>query len=87
VNGDIYIFLSRNYSRVRIYYYHNGGEIFSEKILRGSRFVQPIFEDKEKNVYHIAWEDFVYLLEGIIRKDKKEPFNEGPENNELQPSV
>lgn len=76
VNGDVYIFLSRDYSRVRIYYYHNGGEILSEKVLHGSRFMRPIFEDVNKRTYHISWEDFVYLLEGIIRKDKNEFFNE-----------
>lgn len=87
VNGDVYIFLSRDYTRVRIYYYHNGGEIFSEKILRGSRFVRSIFEDSDKHAYHISWEDFVYLLEGVIRKDKNEYFDEVSENDALSSAV
>ena len=30
----------------------------------------------EKGVYHISWESFVYLLEGIVLRDRKVPFSE-----------
>lgn len=30
-NGDIYIFLSKDSRRVRMYYYHHSGEIMTEK--------------------------------------------------------
>ena len=53
-----------------------GEEILSEKILRSSRFVRPIFEDKEQHAYHISWTDFVYLLEGVILKEKRVVFEE-----------
>jgi hypothetical protein len=36
--------------------------------------------DKGKHVYHISWSSFVYLLEGIIRKERDEYFDE--ENGE-----
>lgn len=68
-NGDIYIFLSRDNHRVRLYYYHHQGEIMTEKILNDGFFMTPEF-DSEKNVYHISWESFVYLVEGIIPKDR-----------------
>lgn len=35
-NGDIYIFLSRDSHRVRIYYFHHQGEILTEKILHSN---------------------------------------------------
>jgi len=35
-NGDIYIFLSKDSHRVRIYYFHHSGEILTEKILGSS---------------------------------------------------
>ena len=75
-NGDIFIFLSRDLSRLRVYYFHHGGEILSEKILHGSRFTHPVFLDKGKNVYRISWSSFIYLLEGVIRKGKDELFDE-----------
>ena len=74
-NGDIYIFLSKDCKRIRLYYYHHQGEIMSEKILNASHFVEPVFAE-EKGVYHISWESFVYLLEGIVLRDRKVPFSE-----------
>jgi hypothetical protein len=42
-------------------------------------------------VYHISWSSFVYLLEGIIRKEKDEYFDEYEDEKidgeELQESV
>lgn len=74
-NGDVYIFLSKECNRIRLYYYHHQGEILSEKILNASHFVEPVF-DAKKGVYHISWESFVYLLEGIVLRDRKVPFSE-----------
>jgi len=80
-NGDIYIFLSKECKRIRLYYYHHQGEILSEKILNASHFVEPVFDEK-KGVYHISWESFVYLLEGIVLRDRKVPFSEVEESGE-----
>ncbi len=74
-NGDIYIFLSKDSHRVRIYYFHHQGEILTEKILHGNHFVEPVFDEK-KGCYHISWESFVYLVEGIVLKDRKVAFND-----------
>lgn len=74
-NGDIYIFLSRDGHRVRLYYYHHQGEILTEKILRNAFFLDPVF-DEEKGCYHISWESFVYLVEGILPKGRRASFEE-----------
>lgn len=79
-NGDVYIFLSRDFKRIRVYYHNHGGAILTEKVLFSSRFVTPVFEDPNKHVYHISWEDFVYIMEGLIRLDKNEYFDEADEN-------
>jgi len=43
--------------------------------------------DKGKQVYHISWSSFVYLLEGVIRKERDEYFDEfeddGTDGSEL----
>lgn len=80
-NGDVYIFLSKEYNRIRIYYYHHQGEILSEKILNASHFVEPVFDEK-KGVYRISWESFVYLVEGIVLRDRKVPFCEFDDSDE-----
>ena len=74
-NGDIYIFLSKDSRRVRIYYFHHQGEILTEKILHGNHFVEPVFDEK-KGCYHISWESFVYLVEGVVLKDRKVAFDD-----------
>ena len=78
-------------SRLRVYYFHHDGEILTEKILHAHRFTHPIFLDAGKHVYHISWSSFVYLLEGIIRKEKDEYFDEEEDDEidavELQESV
>lgn len=74
-NGDIYIFLSKDNHRVRIYYFHHQGEILTEKILHSNHFVEPVFDEK-KGCYRISWESFVYLVEGIVLKDRKVTFDD-----------
>lgn len=78
-NGDVYIFLSRDFKRMRVYYHNHGGAILTEKILQSSRFVTPVFKDADKHVYHISWEDFVYIMEGVIRLNRHEYFDETDE--------
>lgn len=80
-NGDIYIFLSKDCRRVRIYYFHHQGEILTEKILHSNHFVDPVFDEK-KGCYHISWESFVYLVEGIVLKDRKVAFNDLNDEND-----
>ena len=76
VEGDVYIFLSRDYSRVRLYYIHHNGEILTEKVMHNDRFVRPVFGNGDKSVYRMSWSDLVYLLSGVIRRDKRECFEE-----------
>ena len=82
-NGDVHIFLSRDSRRVRIYYFHHSGEILTEKILHSDHFVEPVF-DKKKGCYHISWESFVYLVEGIVPKDRRVDFDDLDAENALE---
>ena len=79
-NGDVYIFISKDFNRVRLYYYHHQGEILSEKILNASHFIEPVFDEK-KGVYHISWESFVYIIEGVVPHDRRVPFEEMEEDD------
>ena len=69
-----------------LYYFHHQGEILTEKILRGNHFVEPVFDEK-KGCYRISWESFVYLVEGIVLKDRRVQFSEeGADMQENLPS-
>ena len=50
-------------------------------LTNASHFVEPVFDEK-KGVYHISWESFVYLLEGIVLRDRKVPFSEIEDSDE-----
>jgi hypothetical protein len=80
-NGDVYIFLSKHFNRIRLYYYHHQGEILSEKILNASHYIEPTF-DRKKGVYHISWENFVYMVEGVVPRDRRVPFEEIKEDDD-----
>lgn len=43
--------------------------------------VEPVFDEK-KGCYHISWESFVYLVEGIVLKDRKVAFNDLNDEND-----
>ena len=46
-----------------------------------AHFVEPVFDEK-KGCYHISWESFVYLIEGIVLKDRKVAFNDLNDEND-----
>ena len=81
----------REYIKSKLHRDPCNGEILTEKILHAHRFTHPVFLDEGKHVYHISWSSFVYLLEGIIRKEKDEYFDEYEDEKidgeELQESV
>lgn len=51
-----------------------------------NHFVEPVFDEK-KGCYRISWESFVYLVEGIVLKDRRVQFSEeGADMQENLPS-
>ena len=43
--------------------------------------MEPVFDEK-KGCYHISWESFVYIVEGIVLKDRKVVFNDLDDEND-----
>ena len=70
-DGDVYVFLSRDFRRVRLYYFEYGGEVLTEKILHSGHFRKPVLSTSDKRVYHVSWEDFAFLVEGLIRTGRE----------------
>ena len=64
-NGDIYIFMSKNQRKLRVFYYHHRGFILTEKVLSEGKFLRPIYDESAK-CYRMSWSDFVRMLEGIV---------------------
>ena len=64
-NGDVYIFMSKDQCKLRVFYYHHRGFILTEKVLSEGKFLRPVYDDVAK-CYRMAWPDFVRMLEGIV---------------------
>lgn len=64
-NGDIYIFMSKDQRKLRVFYFHHRGFILTEKVLSEGRFLRPIYDEVAK-CYRMRWPDFVRMLEGIV---------------------
>ena len=80
-NGDVFLFFSRDFRRVRLYYHYRNGEVLTDRILHDDSFVVPVFKDPNKHVYHI-WESFVYLMEALRRLSKEEEIEEVDEEDD-----
>ncbi len=81
-NGDVFLFFSRDFRRVRLYYHYRNGEVLTDRILHDDSFVVPVFKDPNKHVYHISWESFVYLMEALRRLSKEEEIEEVDEEDD-----
>ena len=64
-NGDVYIFMSRDQRKLRVFYYHHRGFILTEKVLSEGKFLRPVYDEVARS-YRMTWPDFVRMLEGIV---------------------
>lgn len=77
-NGMIdFLVKEREAGRIRRLGWSFHGDI---EILHADHFVEPVF-DRKKGCYHISWESFVYLVEGIVPKDRRVDFNDLDDEN------
>ena len=68
-NGDIYMFMSRDRRRVRIFRYENETYYLYEKYYeKGMHFMKVEYDLETKNrTYKLDWKEFVILLECPVR--------------------
>ena len=69
LNGNVYIFMSRNCRRVRMIHYENHAYYLHEKtFVDGYRFVQVKFTGDGERAYRIDWKDLVAVLQAPVIK-------------------
>jgi len=61
-----YIFYSKDYRKIKILHYDLDGYVIYEKWFDKSKFLKPIFDDKE-NSYQISREKLILLLTTSIQ--------------------
>ena len=61
-SGDVFIFLNRPRTRIKLLHMEPGGLVLYSKILDGGTFVRP----SQSTESSIEWSDLVIMVEGII---------------------
>lgn len=75
VNGEVFVFLNRNRTHLKMLHWEHGGFVLYYKRLERGRFRRP-FEDSEGGA--LKWHDLVLMVEGIQVKKQVELFRYSP---------
>lgn len=66
MNGDVYMFMSKDQSKVKMIHYENHAFYVHEKsFVKGYKFVKIVFRDNV-SVYKIEWKSLVSILESPV---------------------
>lgn len=64
LSGEVFIFINRNRTTVKILRWERGGLVIYHKRLEKGRFEPPVYDFKEA-CFHLRWSDLVMMIEGI----------------------
>jgi hypothetical protein len=68
-NGDVYVFMSKDQTKVKMIHYENHAYYLHEKtFVDGYRFVQVKFTGDGERAYRIDWKDLVAVLQAPVIK-------------------
>lgn len=71
LNGDVYIFMSKDNRKVKMVHFENHAYYLHEKsYINGYSFMKVRF-DEERPVYQVDWKDLVAILESPVIKEVK----------------
>ena len=69
-SGEVFIFVGRNRSTLKILHWESGGFVLYYKRLEKGTFQLPEL-DRASNSYHLQWHIFLMMMEGICIKQVK----------------
>ena len=69
-SGEVFIFVGRNRSTLKILHWESGGFVLYYKRLEKGTFQLPQL-DPASNSYHLQWHIFLMMMEGICIKQVK----------------
>ncbi len=72
LNGDVYVFMSKNHMKVKLVHYENHAYYLHEKsYTNGYSFMHITYDNTHKPVYRVDWKDLVAILETPVIKEIK----------------
>ena len=69
LSGEVYIFMNRARSTVKILRWESGGFVVYHKRLEAGRFEEPVYRDSDKS-YHLKWAELVMMIQGISMQNR-----------------
>lgn len=78
LSGEVFIFLNRVRSTVKLLHWEHGGLVIYHKRLEQGRFSPPMYDGKTGSV-ELKWVDLVMMIEGIkVEKTHRQERYEKP---------
>jgi hypothetical protein len=71
LSGEVYIMMSKDRRKVRLYHYDNRSCCLHEKRFRPGYQFMRVERQGDETVYKISWQDVVVLLESPVVKSLK----------------
>jgi transposase len=69
LSGEVYIFMNRGRTTVKILRWESGGLVVYHKRLEAGRFEEPIYRDSDKSC-HLKWAELVMMIQGISMQNR-----------------
>ena len=67
LSGDVFIFMNRTRTTIKILRWESGGLVIYHKRLEQGRFEEPIYHTQDKSC-HLKWAELVMMVQGIYAK-------------------
>jgi len=69
LSGEVYIFMNRTRTTVKILRWETGGLVIYHKRLESGRFEEPIYNTQDKS-HHLKWAELVMMIQGISMQNR-----------------
>lgn len=69
-NGDVYIFINRPCTSMKILHMECGGLVIYHMKLESGSFKLPVF-DNNTNTFQTSWQDLMMMIQGISATEKQ----------------
>jgi len=69
LSGEVFIFMNRGRTTVKILRWESGGLVIYHKRLEQGRFEEPVYRSVDKS-YHLQWAELVMIIQGISMQNR-----------------
>ena len=69
LSGEVYIFMNRTCTTIKILRWESGGLVIYHKRLEQGSFEEPVYSHKDKSC-HLKWSELVMMIQGISMQNR-----------------